>query len=117
MNHRDLRAEHRLASNGSCTTNCLAPLAKTSNDAIGIERGIMTTIYSYTGDPLRLDRRHNDLYRARAAAIAMIPTSNGAAKALGEVLPKLSGKLDDTAMRFQHLMYQPLTLQLRQQKS
>ena len=99
VNHRDLRAEHRLVSNGSCTTNCLAPLAKTLNDAIGIERGIMTTIHSYTGDQPMLDRRHNDLYRARAAAMAMIPTSTGAAKALGEVLPELSGKLDGTAMR------------------
>ena len=99
VNHRDLRAEHRLVSNGSCTTNCLAPLAKTLNDAIGIERGIMTTIHSYTGDQPMLDRRHNDLYRARAAAMAMIPTSTGAAKALGEVLPELAGKLDGTAMR------------------
>jgi glyceraldehyde 3-phosphate dehydrogenase len=99
VNHRDLRAEDRLVSNGSCTTNCLAPLAKTLNDAIGIERGIMTTIHSYTGDQPMLDRRHNDLYRARAAAMAMIPTSTGAAKALGEVLPELSGKLDGTAMR------------------
>ena len=99
VNHRELRAEHRLVSNGSCTTNCLAPLAKTLNDAIGIERGIMTTIHSYTGDQPMLDRRHNDLYRARAAAMAMIPTSTGAAKALGEVLPELAGKLDGTAMR------------------
>ena len=99
VNHRELHTEHRLVSNGSCTTNCLAPLAKTLNDAIGIERGIMTTIHSYTGDQPMLDRRHNDLYRARAAAMAMIPTSTGAAKAIGEVLPELSGKLDGTAMR------------------
>ncbi|MDA8647342.1 type I glyceraldehyde-3-phosphate dehydrogenase [Rhodobacteraceae bacterium] len=99
VNHRELCTEHRLVSNGSCTTNCLAPLAKTLNDAIGIERGIMTTIHSYTGDQPMLDRRHNDLYRARAAGMAMIPTSTGAAKALGEVLPELSGKLDGTAMR------------------
>ena len=99
VNHRERCTEHRLVSNGSCTTNCLAPLAKTLNDAIGIERGIMTTIHSYTGDQPMLDRRHNDLYRARAAAMAMIPTSTGAAKALGEVLPELSGKLDGTAMR------------------
>ena len=99
VNHRELCTERRLVSNGSCTTNCLAPLAKTLNDAIGIERGIMTTIHSYTGDQPMLDRRHNDLYRARAAAMAMIPTSTGAAKALGEVLPELSGKLDGTAMR------------------
>ncbi|MBY6046873.1 type I glyceraldehyde-3-phosphate dehydrogenase [Vannielia litorea] len=99
VNHRSLRAEERMVSNGSCTTNCLAPLAKVLNDTIGIERGIMTTIHSYTGDQPTLDRRHKDLYRARAAAMAMIPTSTGAAKALGEVLPELSGKLDGTAMR------------------
>ncbi|WP_438956124.1 type I glyceraldehyde-3-phosphate dehydrogenase [Cognatiyoonia sp.] len=99
VNHRDLMAEERMISNGSCTTNCLAPLAKVLNDAIGIERGIMTTIHSYTGDQPTLDRRHKDLYRARAAAMAMIPTSTGAAKALGEVLPELSGKLDGTSMR------------------
>ena len=99
VNHRDLLAQERMISNGSCTTNCLAPLAKVLNDAIGIERGIMTTIHSYTGDQPTLDRRHKDLYRARAAAMAMIPTSTGAAKALGEVLPELAGKLDGTAMR------------------
>ncbi|MEP3345248.1 MAG: type I glyceraldehyde-3-phosphate dehydrogenase [Litoreibacter sp.] len=99
VNHRDLLPEHKVISNGSCTTNCLAPLAKVLNEAIGIERGIMTTIHSYTGDQPTLDRRHSDLYRARAAAMAMIPTSTGAAKALGEVLPELSGKLDGTAMR------------------
>ncbi|MCL4155849.1 UNVERIFIED_CONTAM: hypothetical protein GTU68_057776 [Idotea baltica] len=99
VNHRDLLPEHKVISNGSCTTNCLAPLAKVLNDAIGIERGIMTTIHSYTGDQPTLDRRHSDLYRARAAAMAMIPTSTGAAKALGEVLPELAGKLDGTAMR------------------
>ncbi|WP_114284461.1 type I glyceraldehyde-3-phosphate dehydrogenase [Candidatus Halocynthiibacter alkanivorans] len=99
VNHRDMLAEHTVISNGSCTTNCLAPLAKVLNDAIGIERGIMTTIHSYTGDQPTLDRRHSDLYRARAAAMAMIPTSTGAAKALGEVLPELAGRLDGTAMR------------------
>lgn len=99
VNHRDLTPDHRLVSNGSCTTNCLAPLAKVLNDTIGIERGIMTTIHSYTGDQPTLDRRHKDLYRARAAAMAMIPTSTGAAKALGDVLPELAGKLDGTAMR------------------
>ncbi len=99
VNHRDLRAEHRMVSNGSCTTNCLAPLVKTLNDAIGIERGIMTTIHSYTGDQPTLDRRHSDLYRARAAAMAMIPTSTGAAKALSLVLPEMEGKLDGTALR------------------
>ncbi|MEN8892609.1 type I glyceraldehyde-3-phosphate dehydrogenase [Planktotalea arctica] len=99
VNHRDLAAGDTMISNGSCTTNCLAPLAKVLDEAIGIERGIMTTIHSYTGDQPTLDRRHDDLYRARAAAMAMIPTSTGAAKALGEVLPNLRGKLDGTAMR------------------
>ena len=99
VNHRDLRGNHEVVSNGSCTTNCLAPLAKVLNDAVGIERGIMTTIHSYTGDQPTLDRRHSDLYRARAAAMAMIPTSTGAAKALKEVLPELEGRLDGTAMR------------------
>ncbi|GAB4266317.1 MAG: type I glyceraldehyde-3-phosphate dehydrogenase [Pararhodobacter sp.] len=99
VNHRELLPEHLVVSNGSCTTNCLAPLAKVLNDAIGIESGIMTTIHSYTGDQPTLDRRHKDLYRARAAAMAMIPTSTGAAKALGEVLPELAGKLDGTAIR------------------
>ncbi|PWR03067.1 type I glyceraldehyde-3-phosphate dehydrogenase [Meridianimarinicoccus roseus] len=99
VNHRELLADHHVVSNGSCTTNCLAPLAKVLNDAIGIESGIMTTIHSYTGDQPTLDRRHKDLYRARAAAMAMIPTSTGAAKALKEVLPELEGKLDGTALR------------------
>ena len=99
VNHRELIRGDTMISNGSCTTNCLAPLAMVLNDAIGIERGIMTTIHSYTSDQPILDRRHKDLYRARAAAMAMIPTSTGAAKALGEVLPELSGKLDGTAMR------------------
>ncbi|WP_298971538.1 type I glyceraldehyde-3-phosphate dehydrogenase [uncultured Roseobacter sp.] len=99
VNHRDLLPSDAVVSNGSCTTNCLAPLAKVMDEAIGIERGIMTTIHSYTGDQPTLDRRHDDLYRARAAAMAIIPTSTGAAKALGEVLPNLAGKLDGTAMR------------------
>ena len=99
VNHRDLVAGESMISNGSCTTNCLAPLAKVLDEAIGIEEGIMTTIHSYTGDQPTLDRRHDDLYRARAAAMALIPTSTGAAKALGEVLPALKGKLDGTAMR------------------
>lgn len=99
VNDEMLAKGDTMVSNGSCTTNCLAPLAKVLNDAIGIERGIMTTIHSYTGDQPTLDRRHSDLYRARAAAMAMIPTSTGAAKALGEVLPELAGKLDGTAMR------------------
>ncbi|QYZ70765.1 type I glyceraldehyde-3-phosphate dehydrogenase [Neotabrizicola shimadae] len=99
VNHRALTADHHVVSNGSCTTNCLAPLAKVLNDAIGIESGIMTTIHSYTGDQSTLDRRHGDLYRARAAAMAMIPTTTGAAKAIGEVLPELAGKLDGSAIR------------------
>jgi glyceraldehyde 3-phosphate dehydrogenase len=99
VNHRQLTLDHLVVSNGSCTTNCLAPLAKVLNDAIGIESGIMTTIHSYTGDQPTLDRRHKDLYRARAAAMAMIPTSTGAAKAIGDVLPELKGKLDGSAIR------------------
>lgn len=99
VNHREMLADERMISNGSCTTNCLAPLVKVLNEAIGIERGIMTTIHSYTGDQPTLDRRHDDLYRARAAAMAMIPTSTGAAKALAEVLPEMAGKLDGTALR------------------
>lgn len=99
VNHRELLTDHLVVSNGSCTTNCLAPLAKVLNDTIGIESGIMTTIHSYTGDQPTLDRRHKDLYRARAAAMAMIPTSTGAAKALKEVLPELEGKLDGTSLR------------------
>jgi len=99
VNHRDMLANERMISNGSCTTNCLAPLAKVLNDAIGIERGIMTTIHSYTGDQPTLDRRHSDLYRARAAAMAMIPTSTGAAAALKEVLPEMEGRLDGTSLR------------------
>ncbi|GGB08271.1 type I glyceraldehyde-3-phosphate dehydrogenase [Allosediminivita pacifica] len=99
VNHRDLVAGESMISNGSCTTNCLAPLAKVLDEAIGIEEGIMTTIHSYTGDQPTLDRRHEDLYRARAAAMAMIPTSTGAAKAIGEVLPGLKGKLDGSAVR------------------
>nr|WP_321508805.1 type I glyceraldehyde-3-phosphate dehydrogenase [uncultured Celeribacter sp.] len=99
VNHRDIQAQERMISNGSCTTNCLAPLAKVLNDAIGIESGIMTTIHSYTGDQSTHDRRHKDLYRARAASMALIPTSTGAAKALGLVLPELDGKLDGTSIR------------------
>ncbi len=89
----------RMISNGSCTTNCLAPLAKVLNDGIGIESGIMTTIHAYTGDQPTLDRNHKDLHRARAAALSMIPTSTGAAKAVGLVLPELAGKLDGSAVR------------------
>ena len=99
VNHRDLLPTDRMISNGSCTTNCLAPLAKVLHESVGIERGIMTTIHSYTGDQHTLDRRHSDLYRSRAAALSMIPTSTGAAKALKEVLPELEGRLEGTALR------------------
>lgn len=99
VNHRDLKPSEIVVSNGSCTTNCLAPMAKVLNDAVGIEQGIMTTVHSYTGDQPTLDRRHNDLYRARAAAMSLIPTSTGAAKAIGEVLPELKGRLDGSAIR------------------
>ena len=99
VNHRSLLPEHLVVSNASCTTNCLAPLAKVLNDTIGIESGIMTTIHSYTGDQPTLDTMHKDLYRARAAALSMIPTSTGAAKAVGLVLPELKGKLDGISIR------------------
>lgn len=99
VNHDKLTKDHLVVSNASCTTNCLAPVAMVLNDAIGIERGFMTTIHSYTGDQPTLDTMHKDLYRARAAALSMIPTSTGAAKAVGLVLPALNGKLDGTAIR------------------
>ena len=99
VNHEELKTGEKMISNGSCTTNCLAPVAKVLHEGIGIESGIMTTIHAYTGDQPTLDRRHKDLYRARAAAMSMIPTSTGAAKALGEVLPDLKGKLDGSAIR------------------
>src|SRR6056297_3828287 len=99
VNHDSLRPEDRIVSNASCTTNCLAPVAKALHDAIGITRGFMTTIHSYTGDQPTLDTAHKDLYRARAAALNMIPTSTGAARAVGLVLPDLAGKLDGTAIR------------------
>jgi glyceraldehyde 3-phosphate dehydrogenase len=99
VNHACLTKDHLVVSNASCTTNCLAPLAKIMNDAIGIETGFMTTIHSYTGDQPTLDTYHKDLYRARAAALSMIPTSTGAARALGLVLPELNGKLDGAAIR------------------
>lgn len=99
VNDELLTAGDKMISNGSCTTNCLAPVAKVLHNAFGIESGIMTTIHAYTGDQPTLDRRHKDLYRARAAAMSMIPTSTGAAKALGEVLPALKGKLDGSAVR------------------
>jgi len=99
VNHDKLTKDHKVVSNGSCTTNCLAPVAKVLNDAVGIETGFMTTIHAYTGDQPTLDTMHKDLYRARAAALSMIPTSTGAAKAIGLVLPELNGKLDGVAIR------------------
>src|SRR5271167_3612970 len=99
VNHHTLTADDLVVSNGSCTTNCLAPVAKVMLDLCGIERGYMTTVHSYTGDQPTLDTLHKDLYRARAAAMSMIPTSTGAAKAIGLVLPELNGKLDGVAIR------------------
>jgi len=99
VNHDKLTKDHKVVSNASCTTNCLAPVAKVLNDAIGIDKGFMTTIHAYTGDQPTLDTMHKDLYRARAAALSMIPTSTGAAKAVGLVLPELNGKLDGVAIR------------------
>ncbi len=99
VNHDVLTADDLVVSNASCTTNCLSPVAKVLHDAIGIRRGFMTTIHSYTGDQPTLDTMHKDLYRARAAALSMIPTSTGAAKAVGLVLPDLNGKLDGVAIR------------------
>lgn len=99
VNHDTLAADQLVISNGSCTTNCLAPVTKVLHDAIGITRGFMTTIHSYTGDQPTLDTMHKDLYRGRAAAMNMIPTSTGAARAIGLVMPELAGKLDGTAIR------------------
>jgi len=99
VNHETLTAADLVVSNASCTTNCLAPIAKVIDDLCGIERGYMTTIHSYTGDQPTLDTMHKDLYRARAAALSMIPTSTGAAKAVGLVLPNLKGKLDGSSIR------------------
>ncbi|MPL73118.1 glyceraldehyde-3-phosphate dehydrogenase (NAD+) [Rhodobacter sp. 140A] len=99
VNDKTLTKDDLIVSNASCTTNCLSPVAKVLNDAIGIEKGFMTTIHSYTGDQPTLDTLHKDLYRARAAALSMIPTSTGAAKAVGLVLPELKGKLDGVAIR------------------
>jgi glyceraldehyde 3-phosphate dehydrogenase len=99
INHEGLSKEHKVVSAASCTTNCLAPVAKVLNDAIGIEKGFMTTVHAYTGDQPTLDTLHKDLYRARAAALSMIPTSTGAAKSVGLVLPELNGKLDGVAIR------------------
>ncbi|RMC35328.1 type I glyceraldehyde-3-phosphate dehydrogenase [Paracoccus alkanivorans] len=99
VNDDTLTSDDIVVSNASCTTNCLSPVAKVLNDSIGITRGFMTTIHSYTGDQPTLDTMHKDLYRARAAALSMIPTSTGAAKAVGLVLPELKGKLDGVAIR------------------
>jgi len=99
VNHTSLKAEHTIVSNASCTTNCLAPVAKVLQDKFGILNGLMTTIHSYTNDQRILDLPHNDLRRARAAAMSMIPTSTGAAKAIGLVIPELKGKLDGVAIR------------------
>ncbi len=99
VNHDKLTRDHKVVSNASCTTNCLAPVAKVLNDAVGIDKGFMTTIHAYTGDQPTLDTMHKDLYRARAAALSMIPTSTGAAKAVGLVLPELNGRLDGVAIR------------------
>jgi glyceraldehyde 3-phosphate dehydrogenase len=99
VNNDKLTGDHHIVSNASCTTNCLAPVAKVLNDALGIERGLMTTIHAYTNDQKILDQIHPDLRRARAAAMSMIPTTTGAARAVGEVLPELKGKLDGSAIR------------------
>jgi len=99
VNHDKLEVAHTIVSNASCTTNCLAPFAKVLNDAIGIERGLMTTVHAYTNDQKILDQIHEDPRRARAAAMSMIPTTTGAARAVGEVLPELKGKLDGSAIR------------------
>ncbi|WP_062763459.1 type I glyceraldehyde-3-phosphate dehydrogenase [Falsirhodobacter sp. alg1] len=99
VNHETLTADDLIVSNASCTTNCLSPVAKVLNDAIGISKGFMTTIHSYTGDQPTLDTAHKDLYRARGAALSMIPTSTGAAKAVGLVLPELKGKMDGVSIR------------------
>lgn len=99
VNHDGITAEHKIISNASCTTNCLAPLAKVLDEACGIQHGFMTTIHAYTGDQQLIDTHHSDLHRARAAALSMIPTSTGAAKAVGLVLPHLNGRIDGTAIR------------------
>src|SRR4051794_39674853 len=99
VNHEELKSQHQVISNGSCTTNCLAPVAYVLHQGIGIERGFMTTIHAYTGDQSTVDTLHKDLRRARAAGLSMIPTSTGAAKAVGLVLPSLNGKLDGTSIR------------------
>ena len=99
VNDENINSSHNIISNASCTTNCLAPVAKVLNDNFGIQEGFMTTVHSYTGDQPTIDRDHKDVYRARAAAVNMIPTSTGAAEAVGKVLPELSGKLSGVAVR------------------
>ncbi len=99
VNHQKLTADHKIVSNASCTTNCLAPVAMVMNQLVGIERGLMTTIHAYTNDQKILDQIHGDMRRARAAGMSMIPTTTGAARAVGEVLPELKGKLDGSAVR------------------
>ena len=99
VNHKQLQAEHKIVSNGSCTTNCLAPVALVLNDTVGIVRGFMTTIHAYTGDQNLHDGTHKDLHRGRAAAMSMVPTTTGAAKSIGKVIPALKGKLDGVAIR------------------
>jgi len=99
VNHDKLTKDHVVVSNASCTTNCLAPVAMVMNEVFGLEKGFMTTVHSYTGDQPTLDTMHKDLYRARAAAMSMIPTSTGAARAVGLVLPELKGKLDGVSIR------------------
>ena len=99
VNHDKLSRDHKIVSNASCTTNCLAPLAKVLNETVGIDKGFMTTVHAYTNDQPSHDQFHKDLYRARAAALSMIPTSTGAAKAVGLVLPELAGRLDGVAIR------------------
>src|SRR5690606_39270789 len=99
VNHDTLTKDDTIVSNASCTTNCLAPVAKVLHDLVGIERGYMTTVHAYTGDQPTLDTLHKDLYRARGAALSIIPTTTGAAKAVGLVLPELKGKLDGSSVR------------------
>lgn len=99
VNHQKLTGDHKIVSNASCTTNCLAPVAKVMNETVGIERGLMTTVHAYTNDQKILDQIHSDMRRARAAAMSIIPTTTGAARAVGEVLPELKGKLDGSAIR------------------
>jgi glyceraldehyde 3-phosphate dehydrogenase len=99
VNHDQLTKDHIIVSNASCTTNCLVPVAKILNELVGIEKGMMTTVHSYTNDQPSLDQMHKDLYRGRAAALSIIPTSTGAAKAVGLVLPELKGKLDGVSVR------------------